>query len=373
MDSINIDDLGSSSMKLSWSGTSDGTKPIYTIDIMNSNQNKNLKFETNETSLSVEDLDPSTTYILKLSKPMTGILPYISNIRIEHPNKSYLALNEILVFDINGRHMDSSEFVLTSSSLHSSRYAPLARSMDRKTYVTNSWKQSCLLAKGGNSWWNGGLIEPTQLKNIEIHTTSTHMFHSNSSLVLTTPSGVVFTYGLGGDSRGDYRVSTHVKHQKIPMSLLPIGHFDTKKPPPPIGITRIKFVHSNNSWAGFVELQIMDRFNRKMKAGEFRITTSGTHNKGPISKLMDGKGNPGSSWSTGTMLQKSSRGSWLDLEFLKPTPLSSVRIYTTPCCGFNPKYSRMFITTIQRKRKMYELGDKYRTNNINHEFIPIKL
>lgn len=370
MDSINIDALGSSSMKLSWSGTSDGTKPIYTIDIMNSNQNKNLKFETNETSLSVEDLDPSTTYILKLSKPMTGILPYISNIRIEHPNKSYLALNEILVFDINGRHMDSSEFVLTSSRLYKT---PLSRSMDRKTYVTNNWKQSCLLNKGGNSWWNGALIEPTQLKNIEIHTTPSHMFHSNSSLVLTTPSGVVFTYGLGGDSRGDYRVGTHVKHQKIPTSLVPIGHIDTKKPPPPIGITRIKFVHSHNSWASFVELIIMDRFNRKMKAGDFRITASGTHGKGPISKLMDGKGNPGSSWSNGTMLLKSRRGSWLNLEFLKPTPLSSVHIYSTACCGFHPKYSRMLLTTTQRKRKVYALGDKYTTNNKYHEFMPIEI
>lgn len=374
MTSISVNEVGSSSMKLSWDGTSDGTKPVYTLDLMDSTQKELLRFKTDETSLSLKDLDPSTKYIFKLSKPMTGILPYISNIRIVHPSRTYLALNEILVFDINGRHMASSEFNLSSSRLHSSTRAPLSRSMDRRTYKTDNWTQSCMLSISSNTWWNGSLKTPTQLKSIEIHTTSNHRFYPTSSLVLTTPSGVVFTYGLGGNSRGDYKVSTHVKHQRIPMTPLPIGHIDTKEPPPSVDIKNIRFTHKHNSWVSFVELIILDKNGRKMRSSEFRITSSRTHNSGKINELMDGRGKPGSSWTFGAMLYKRSSGSWLNISFLKPTAISSIRIYGHSSYRFNSRYSKMVLTTTKNKTFSYVLGNKYKVNRaLNHEYIPIKL
>ena len=376
MTSVNIDELGSSSMKLSWNGTSDGTKPVYTLDLMDSTQKELLQIKTDKTYLSLKDLDPSTKYIFKLSKPMTGILPYISNIRIVHPNRSYLALNEVLVFDKNERHMTSSEFELSSSRIHSSR-APLSRTMDRRTYITDNWTLSCLLAITGNTWWNAKLKNPTQLKSIEIHTTSNHRFYSTSKLVLTTPSGVVFQYMLGGnDSRGDYRVVPlkHVKHQKIPMVPLPIGHVDTKEPPKSIGIKNIRITHRLNSWLSLVEMIVTDQNNKKMSPSEFRITSSRTHSSGQISKLMDGRGTPGSSWINGAMLYKSTSGSWLNLSFRSPKPLSSIRIYGHSSYRLTSRYSIMVLTTTENKTITYMLGNSYRVNRAtNHEFIPIKI
>ena len=377
MTSINIDELGSSSMKLSWNGTSDGTKPVYTLDLMDSTQKELLKFQTDETSLSVKDLDPSTKYIFKLSKPMTGILPYISNIRIVHPNRSYLALNEVLVFDINGKHLSSTDFVLSSSTLHNASTAPLSRSMDRRTYKTDNWTLSCMLRYSTNTWWNAELHNPTQLKEIEIHTTSSHRFYSTSKLVLTTPSGVVFQYMLGGnDSRGDYRVGVgsakHVKHQKIPLVPVPIGHIDTKPPPPSIKITNIRIEHKQYSYLSLVEMIVTDKSNRRMTSSQFNIRSSSTHRLGPRSKLMDRRGSIGSHWNQGIMLNRNSRGVWVNVALRTPTPLSSIRLYGHSSYRFNPRYSKMILTTTQNKRITYILGSRYRVNRaLNHEFIEI--
>lgn len=117
MTSLNIDEVGSPSVQLSWGGTNDGTKPVYTVNLLDTNQKPILSVKTDQTSLSLKDLDPSTKYIFKLSKPLSGILPYISNIRIEHKTRRYLGLAEVLVFDLNGRHMKSTEFNLTSSAV----------------------------------------------------------------------------------------------------------------------------------------------------------------------------------------------------------------------------------------------------------------
>lgn len=375
MSLVNIDEVGSSSVKLSWKGTSDGTKPVYTLNLMDSSQKPLFTFETDQTSLSLKDLDPSTKYIFKLSKPETGILPYISNIRILHPNRTYLALNEVLVFDINGRHMPSSDFTLTSSRLHNASTAPLSRSMDRRTYVTDNWTQSCLLAITGNTWWNAKLQNPTQLKNIEIHTTRNHRFYNSSVLLLTTPSGVQFRYNLGGNIPEDYRVSNNIKHQMIPLRTLPIGHIDTKKPKPVgVSIKNIRIEHRHNSWASIVEMIVLDKAKRRMVSTEFRISASRTHPSGPVRKTMDRRGTPGASWTNGAMLYRQTKGSWLNVSFRKPVPISSIRLYGHSSYRFNSRYTRMIVTDTANKRTTYVLGSKYKVNRaLNHEFIPINL
>ena len=360
---LNVDDVGSTSMLLSWDDIHD-SRYSYNINVLNNNKEV-LSLETDDSSMELKNLEQDTNYVLKLSRFMKGVFPYVSNIRIQHKTRRWLSILEVRIFDENGRELTSRDVNLSSSSTYSR--GVLSNSMDRRNYPSNTWSNGAMLRSSSNTYWQAKLKAPTRLKEIQIHTTSSHKLDSQSNLFITYGSGKIFKYNLGGT----YNVNKQIQHQLIPMNTVPFGHPDGEKPKI-TSISNIRIEHKGRRWVGIVELMVYDANNRVLPSGKFHLSSSSTHPSGRLSKVMDRRGSYRSSWTFGAMLRASSN-TYLNARLRTPVELKSIRIYTHSGYRFDSK-SNLIVTATNGNVTTYNLGGRYKVSNlINHQFINLNV
>lgn len=218
MSSLIIENIGSSSMKVSWPDEADDI--VYQLDVLNNVQEEIMSIETTDKSVELNDLYSGTEYMIKLSRPVS--LAKITNLRISQSSNSWLSVIELILKDENNVEIPSTNFEISSSATHVR--GPATQAMDGNGDSTSHWSVGAMMrgyagatirGSTSGSYWNASFINPVSLSSITLYSDSSYSFSTSVKLTLTTSNDQSTSYTLGNN----YRVDGKSTHEYIPVDL----------------------------------------------------------------------------------------------------------------------------------------------------------
>lgn len=191
---LRVDELGSSSAVVSWDSESNGT--VYTLHLQDSDENTLTSFETEETSVTFEDLTQGTNYVFKLYAVQSPTVEAYTKIRIDHPHDYWLNIQEVEVYALaNDTLMDSTNFNMNASPTYS--LAVETQAMNRKISTGQGWLEGAMLDYRYTSllFWEAS-FSPTQLSRVRLCTHASYKLNTGSTLTMTKENGEEVVYNL---------------------------------------------------------------------------------------------------------------------------------------------------------------------------------
>lgn len=313
---LKVDDIGSSSAMVSWDGAEIEGK--YTLDLRDQNGKTLASVETEETSVTFEDLTQNTKYSFHLFAPETEQVPdFYTSIRIDHKKRYWLSIQAVEAYSYgDGRVLPLSAFYITSSTTH--RYGAASQAMNGK--ITSSWRDGAMLRSSSNTFWQARLRRPTQLSHLRLYTHRSYRLDGDSTLTMTKQNGQTVTYSLAGEHAVTPRVLT--------FQEIRFGGKDSPVVSAKPKYKSVRFVSNHSRHLTLVEVEVYGASGQKLPSTQFSISSSPTYGSYTANRAMNGNNNT-TSYRYGALVKGDSRGSsyWQASFKGAATEISHVKVY----------------------------------------------
>ena len=342
---LKVDDIGSSSALVSWDGAKNEGK--YTLDLRDQNGKTLASIETEETSVTFEDLTQNTKYSFHLFAPETEQPDFYTSIRIDHKKRYWLSIQAVEPYSYgDGRVLPASAFYIMSSTTYSSGAA--SQAMNGK--ITTNWRDGAMLRSSSNTFWQARLRKPTQLSHLRLHTHRTYRLDGDSTLTMTKQNGETVTYSLAGEHAVNPPALTF---QEIRFG----GEKNTAVISAKPRYQSIRFVPNNSRHITLVEVEVYGASGQKLPSTQFSISSSPTYGSYTANKAMNGNNNT-TSYRHGTLVRGDNNGYWQASFKGAATEISQVKVYY-----WNTKYylaalndSRLEFTDVANRKTLFRLA-----------------
>lgn len=166
---LRVDELGSSSAVVSWDSESNGT--VYTLDLQDTGGNTLASVETEETSVTFEDLTQGTSYVFKLFTQQTVTTasspskPKYKSVRFVSNRSNYTTLVEVEVYNVAGLRLTSGNFAISSSTIYKSYAAVNAMNGNSDT---STYKNGAVMTPESGNYWEAVLKTPIEISQVKV-------------------------------------------------------------------------------------------------------------------------------------------------------------------------------------------------------------
>lgn len=322
---LRVEHLGSSSAVVSWDSESNGT--VYTLHLQDNNENTLTSFETEETSVTFEDLTQGTNYVFKLYAVQSeaSTAETYTKIRIDHPTNYWLNIMEVEVYALaNDALMASTNFNMTSSLT----YSPGVVTQAMNGTISTSWHDGAMLDYRSTSlrnFWEAS-FNPTQLSRLRLYTHITYKLNTGSTLTMTKENGAEVVYDLMDTAHwiDSVRMTQEISFADATYTAAADADADAAAPL----YTGIQIDHIFYSWLCIVEVEAYGLDGSYLSPSNFHISSSKTYSSSVASSAMNGT-NDSTVWADGAMMDHREDPVYWRASLLQPQQISKVRVYAT--------------------------------------------
>ena len=338
--SLKIDGMGSSSALVTWDSVSDGS--VYTLRVEDDSGNILHTVDTEESSLSFQDLAPETTYVFNLYvQQQVQQSDYYTTIRIDHPFPSWLSILEVEVYSTNDTILPSSSFDISSSTTLSSGIAENAMNGDNTTI---SWVQTAMLdyrQTNLQNFWQASLLIPTQLSKVRIYASPTYRLQPVSTLSMTKSNGEVEKYPLDPITYQEIQMPTT---QSPVVPIIPEPSETSSKPK----YKSIRLEGPDAKYILLVELRVFDGNGEYLDRSHFNFESSGELTTFTADQAMNGNTDT-ATYRNGAAIRPLTDPFWqANVESTDGTEISYIEVYyfiNTVYLGFLTQ-SKLLLTSV---------------------------
>lgn len=354
---LRVDELGSSSAVVSWDSESTGT--VYTLDLQDTGGNTLASFETEETSVTFEDLTQGTSYVFKLfTQQTTGTPDYYTSIRIDHMKPYWLSIIGVEAYSPTGDILSSTAFKITSSKIHSS--GPALNAMNGK--ISTSWTDGAMLysyeSTTGGAYWQADLMTPTQLSSLRLYTHQVYKLESAyaSTLTMTKQSGEKVIYYLTGEYAVNPGVLTFQEITFPPAVNTAVTTASSPVTVNPPQYKSVRFVHNITKYIVLVEVEVYNGAGLKLNSSNFTIRSSTTYSTYYAVNAMNGNTDT-SHYSYGAVMTPI-EGNYWEAILNAPSEISYVKVFYWDHTSYlgNLVYAQLEFTDADDNKSLYDLS-----------------
>lgn len=356
---LRVDELGSSSAVVSWDSDSNGT--VYTLDLQDTGGNTLASVETEETSVTFEDLTQSSTYVFKLfTQQTTGPPEYYTSIRIDHKKPTWLSIQAVEAYSSTGNILSPTAFQITSSKLHPN--GPAENAMNGK--ISTAWADGAMLysytSTTTGAYWQAGLITPTQLSSLRLYTHSVYKLDSGyeSTLTMTKQSGEKVIYSLTGEyavASGDLTFQ-EITFSAADTSTAASAPVTTSSSPLKPQYKSVRFVHNVTKYITLVEVEVYNGAGLKLSSSNFTISSSTVLGSYAAANAMNGNTDTSTYKNGATMTPVT--GNYWQAVLKTPTEISQVKVFywnSSTYLGYLES-AQLQLTDVDNRNTLYELS-----------------